>query len=65
MVQGAVSKKRNIKERTLVTFLKKKNKKNTPIHSHYLSKSSPASPKSPNLKIKKKKNVSNVLKVTK
>jgi hypothetical protein len=29
MVQGAVSKKRNIKERTLITFLKKETKKHT------------------------------------
>jgi hypothetical protein len=29
MVQRAVPKKRNIKERTLVTFLKKRNEKNT------------------------------------
>jgi hypothetical protein len=65
MVQEAVSKKRNIKERMIVTFLKKRNEKNTPIRSHYLLKSSLASPKSLNLKIKKKKNVSNILKVTK
>jgi ammonia channel protein AmtB len=31
MVQGAVSKKRNIKEKTLVTFLKKRNEKTHPF----------------------------------
>jgi hypothetical protein len=33
MVQGAVFKKRNIKERTLVTFLKKRNEKTHPFVS--------------------------------
>jgi hypothetical protein len=64
MVQGAVPKKRNIKERTLVTFLKKKTKKHT--HSFPLpSKVESGKSKESKSKNKKKKNVSNVLKVTK